>query len=108
MEITITDANFKQEVASYEGDVLVDFWAEWCPPCKMMEPVIAEVANLYAGKIKVGKLNVDNNPNIAGQFKIRGIPTLLYFRQGKVIEQMVGAQPRESLTKKLDALLERK
>jgi thioredoxin 1 len=88
--------------ASKAQPVMVDFWAEWCRPCLMLAPTVAEVATAYAGKIKVVKLNVDENANAAGKFNIRGIPTLLIFKGGQVAEQIVGAVPKDQITKAVD------
>lgn len=97
----VTDSTFQSEVieASKSQPVMVDFWAEWCRPCLMLAPAVAEVATAYQGKIKVVKLNVDENQNSAGQFNIRGIPTLLIFKGGQVAEQVVGAVPRDQIEK---------
>jgi thioredoxin 1 len=101
--LVVTDNNFQTEVidASTAQPVLVDFWAEWCRPCLMLAPTVAEVADAYAGKVKVVKLNVDENQNSAFKFNIRGIPTLLIFRNGQVADQIVGAVPREQIEKTL-------
>ena len=97
----VNDGNFEAEVltASNAKPVMVDFWAEWCRPCLMLAPTVAEIATAYAGKIKVVKLNVDENSNSAGKFNIRGIPTLLIFKGGQVAEQVVGAVPRDQIEK---------
>jgi thioredoxin 1 len=98
---SVTDSTFQSEVidASKSQPVMVDFWAEWCRPCLMLAPTVAEIATAYAGKIKVVKLNVDENTNAAGKFNIRGIPTLLIFKGGQVAEQVVGAVPRDQIEK---------
>ena len=83
--------------------VLVDFWAEWCGPCRMMSPTIDAIANDYAGRLKVGKLNVDDNPNTAMRYQVRGIPTLLLFKGGRIVEQKVGAAPRTDVQKMVDS-----
>ena len=101
-----TDANFQQEVISSDIPVIIDFWAVWCGPCKMIAPFIEESAGEYEGKIKVGKLDVDNNPNVSMQYGIRSIPTLLIFRDGKVVDQIMGAVPKNMITAKLDAQLQ--
>ena len=93
--IRLTDANFEDEVLRSDVPVLVDFWASWCPPCKMVEPVIAELAEEYAGKVKVGKLHVDQNPKTASRYRIMGVPTFMVFNSGKVVQQRVGAQSKE-------------
>jgi len=94
---TFTDTSFDADVLKSDVPVLVDFWAEWCGPCKMMGPTIDAVAAEYLGKAKVGKLNVDDNPATAGRFQIRGIPTLLLFKQGQVAEQIVGAVGKDKV-----------
>ena len=101
---TATDGNFEVEVltASSTQPVMVDFWADWCRPCHMLAPTVAEIAIDYAGKLKVMKLNVDEAMNSAGRFNIRGIPTLLVFKNGQVVEQIVGAVPKDQITKALD------
>ena len=99
-----TDGNFQDEVltASNNQPVMVDFWAEWCRPCHMLAPTVAEIAQDYAGKLKVMKLNVDEAMNSASRYNIRGIPTLLVFKNGQVVEQIVGALPKDQITKALD------
>jgi thioredoxin 1 len=99
----VTDANFEKDVieASKTQPVLVDFWADWCRPCHMLTPTVEEIARENAGKLKVVKLNVDENINAAGKFNIRGIPTLLVFKGGQVADQLVGAQPKETIVKVL-------
>jgi thioredoxin 1 len=99
--IELTDANFNQEVIKSDKPVLVDFWAVWCGPCKMVAPVVEEIANEYNGKLKVGKLDVDSNPEVSMQFGIRSIPTLLIFKGGKVVEQIIGAVPKRNLLDKV-------
>lgn len=87
----VSESTFEQEVVKSEHPVLVDYWAEWCGPCKMIEPLLHEIAGEYAGRIKIAKVNIDENPQIANQFKIRGIPTLMVFKDGKVQGMKVGA-----------------
>jgi len=99
--IVITDANFEQEVLNSDKPVLVDFWAVWCGPCKMVAPVVEEIANEYNGKLKVGKLDVDNNPQISMKLGIRSIPTLIVFKGGKIVEQIIGAVPKRNLVDKV-------
>ena len=100
--VVFTDANWKAEVAEATMPVLVDFWAEWCPPCRMIAPSIDALASIYAGRAKVGKLNVDENPEVAEAFGIRSIPTLLVFKDGKIVEQQVGAVPQARLSAMLE------
>jgi thioredoxin 1 len=101
---SVTDNNFQAEVidASKAQPVMVDFWADWCRPCHMLAPTVAEIATQYAGKLKVVKLNVDENMNAAGRFNIRGIPTLLIFKGGQVADQIVGAVPKDQISKIVD------
>ncbi len=103
--VVLTDANWKHEVREAAGPVLVDFWAEWCPPCRMIAPSVDALATAYAGRVKVGKLNVDENPEVSEAFSIRSIPTLLVFREGKVVEQQIGAVPQPRIAAMLDAQL---
>ena len=103
--IDITDASFNAEVVQSDTPVLVDFWAEWCGPCKMIAPIVEELAEEFGDKIKFTKLDVDTNPQSAMNFGIRGIPTLLIFNGGKPVETVVGAVPKSVLKKKLDAAL---
>ncbi|HWP81278.1 MAG TPA: thioredoxin [Bacteroidota bacterium] len=99
--IELTDTNFQQEVVQSDRPVLVDFWAEWCGPCKMIAPLVEELAKEYDGKLKVGKVDVDANQQVSTQFGIRSIPTLLIFKGGKVVDQVVGAVPKRMLAEKL-------
>ena len=103
--IDITDNSFNAEVVQSDTPVLVDFWAEWCGPCKMIAPIVEELAEEFGDKIKFTKLDVDTNPQSAMNFGIRGIPTLLIFNGGKPVETVVGAVPKSVLKKKLDAAL---
>jgi len=99
--IEVTDSNFQQEVLKSDTPVLVDFWAVWCGPCRMIAPVVEEIATEFSGKLKVGKMDVDTNPETAMQFGIRNIPTLLVFKNGKVVDHIVGALPKRNLLEKL-------
>lgn len=98
----VTDASFEQEVLKSTGPVLVDFWAEWCGPCRMIAPTVDALATELQGKLTVGKLNVDDNPRTPVQYGIRGIPTLLIFKGGKVVEQIVGIADKQHLKKVID------
>lgn len=104
-EAVLTDSNFKQEVLSSPTPVLVDFWAEWCAPCRALAPVVAKIAEANTGKLKVGKLNVDENPDTAQTYGIQGIPTLLLFKDGKVAHQMVGFQAQGNIQRAVDETL---
>ena len=103
--IEFTDDNFDTEVLKSDLPVLVDFWAEWCGPCKMIAPIVEEIAGDYAGKVKVGKVNVDFNNQVAMQYGIRGIPALLVFKDGSVANQIVGAVPKNNITQILDEVI---
>ncbi len=100
--IVLNDANFDETINS-DKPVLVDFWAEWCGPCKMIGPVVEELAADYEGKVVVGKLNVDENPNVTGRYGIRSIPTLLVFKGGQIVDKQIGAVPKSVLAQKLEA-----
>jgi thioredoxin 1 len=104
-EIILTDKNFNDEVINSQVPVLVDFWAVWCGPCQMIGPVIAEIAQEFEGKIKVGKVNVDENQATAAKYGIRGIPTLLFFKGGEVANQVVGVQPKNKLVELINKIL---
>lgn len=103
--VEFTDSNFEEEVLKSEHPVLVDFWAEWCGPCRMIGPVVEEMAGEYEGKAKIGKVNVDVNPEVSVKYGIRSIPALLIFKNGEVVDQIIGAVPKTHLTKQLDAQL---
>ncbi len=102
--IEITDANFKQEVLESPLPVLVDVWADWCMPCRMIAPAVEAIARQYAGKVKVGKMDADSNMT-PSQYNVRGIPTLLLFRNGKVADQIVGAVPQQAIASRVDKVL---
>jgi thioredoxin 1 len=105
MALEITDSNFDELVLKSDKPVVVDFWAEWCGPCKMIGPLINEMSKDYEGKALVGKVNVDQNANVSAQFGVRSIPTVLFIKNGEVVDKSVGAVPKSTLESKLDALL---
>jgi thioredoxin 1 len=100
--VEVTDATFEEEVIKADTPVLVDFWADWCAPCKIIAPIVEELAEEYEGRIKFGKVDVDANPRVATSYGIRGIPTLLIFNAGEPVDQVVGAVPKSTLKKRLD------
>jgi thioredoxin 1 len=100
--VTLTDSNFKQEVLQSSTPVLVDFWAEWCGPCKMVAPILDELASEYQGKVKIGKVNIDEFQGLATEYGIRAIPTLLIFKDGQVADQIVGLRSKRDFKNKLD------
>ena len=100
--LEFSEKNFEQEVLKSEQPVLVDFWATWCAPCRMMEPAVSAVAEAYAGRAKVGKLNVDDNQSLTSQYRIKGVPTLLLFKSGQIQEQIAGTASKEAISKMLD------
>jgi len=102
---SITGQNFDQEVLQSQGLVMVDFWATWCGPCKIVAPVVEELAKEYAGKVKFVKVNTDENQDLASRYNIRGIPTLMFFKDGNMVDQVVGAVPKAQLKTKIDSLL---
>lgn len=103
--ITLTDQNFQQEVMQNSEPVLVDFWATWCGPCQVMNPVIQDLAREYAGQVTVGKVNVDEQPETAAQFGIQSIPTIKIFKNGQIVDQVIGAVPKKVLINKLNEAL---
>jgi thioredoxin 1 len=103
--VTLSDSNFEEEVLKSEQPVLVDFWATWCPPCKMLGPIIEELATEYQGKAKVAKLDVDQNQQIASNFGIMSLPTVVLFKNGNPVKSFVGVQPKEDYARELDQLL---
>ncbi len=103
--VEFTDENFKNEVLSSDKPVLVDFWAQWCGPCKMLTPIIDELADDFKATAKIGKVNVDENPNVASDYGIRSIPCLLFFKNGQVEKQIVGSVPKTELEEILKALI---
>lgn len=100
-----TDQNFDPEVLQSKTPVMVDFWAPWCAPCRIVSPIVEELAKEYEGKIKVGKLNVDENPNTASTYSVMSIPSIIFFKQGKPVKTMIGAQGKESFKKGIDEIL---
>ncbi|NES89087.1 MULTISPECIES: thioredoxin [Okeania] len=102
----VTDSSFKQEVLESDVPVLVDFWAPWCGPCRMVAPVVEEIAEQYIGKIKVVKVNTDENPNVASQYGIRSIPTLMIFKGGQRVDMVVGAVPKTTLAQTVEKYLD--
>jgi len=105
MALEITSANFEETVLKSDKPVLVDFWAEWCGPCRMVGPIVDELHADYDGKAVVGKVNVDDQQEIAAQYGIRNIPTILFFKDGEIVDKNVGVAPKADLAKKIDALL---
>ncbi len=106
MAIEVNDSNFDEKVLKSEIPVMVDFWAEWCGPCRMIAPAIEEISREYEGRLLVGKCDVDNSPEVASKFGIRNIPTVLFFKNGKVADKQVGAVPKTNFVNKIKALLQ--
>lgn len=104
MTIELNDANFDEIVLKSEKPVMVDFWAEWCGPCRMVSPIVSEIANEYKEKAVIGKLDVDSNPGVSAKYGIRSIPTILFFKNGELADKQVGAVPKSNLVSKLEAL----
>jgi len=104
-EIILNESNWEEEVIKSNIPVIIDFWAAWCAPCLIISPVVEEISNEYGDKIKVGKLNVDENPSIAGRYSIMGIPTILFFKDGNIVDQVVGAVPKRILEEKVKKIL---
>ena len=105
MALEVNDSNFEEVVIKSDIPVLVDFWAEWCGPCRMIAPIIEEIAEQYTGKALVVKCDVDSSPNVAAKYSIRNIPTVLFFKEGKIADKQVGAVPKNSFLTKLNALI---
>lgn len=103
--VNVTSATWEDEVIKNSGLVMVDFWAAWCGPCRIIAPTVEDIAKEYSGKIKVAKLNTDENPDVASRYKIMGIPTLIFFKNGERVDQVVGAVPKPQLKSKIDSLL---
>lgn len=105
MALEFTDGNFEEIIAKADKPVIVDFWAEWCGPCRIVGPIINEIAEDFNGRAIVGKLDVDNNPEVSTRYGIRNIPTVLFFKNGKLADKQVGAVPKSNFVRKLEALL---
>ncbi len=103
MALELTDTNFQQEVINSDKISVVDFWAEWCGPCRAIGPVIEELSKEYDGKVKVGKVNVDNNPQVSLNYGITSIPAILFIKNGEVVDKLIGAQPKSNFVKKIEA-----
>lgn len=103
--LEVTTATWEKEVLNSSGIVMIDFWAVWCGPCRIIAPAVEELSREYTGKVKIMKLNTDENPEIASKYKILGIPTLMFFKDGQKVDQVVGAVPKPQLKAKLDSLL---
>lgn len=103
--VDVTDQTFQNEIISYTGPVLLDCWAPWCGPCKMVTPILDQLAKTYAGRIKVAKLNVDENQQTAARYNVQSIPTMLFFKHGQVVNSLIGAQPKTEIERQVKALL---
>ena len=102
--ITLTDATFASEVEASTGPMIVDFWAEWCGPCRMLTPILEQLATEQEGKVKIGKVNIDENPELTGRFKVQSIPLLVFFKDGKEVDSVGGVQSKDALNKRLAAM----
>ena len=105
MPVDVTDLTFEREVLGYKGPVLLDCWAPWCGPCKMVAPILDQLASEYSGQVKIAKLNVDENPRIASMYGIQSIPTMIFFDMGEKVNQVIGAQPKQEIETFLKAIL---
>lgn len=105
MTLDLTEDNFEKEVLQSPLPVLVDFWAPWCPPCRLLKPVIEKLADDYQGKVKIAKLNIDESPQIAQNYQVMSIPTLIFFKKRKIVKRLLGAQPEKVISEKLNQLL---
>jgi thioredoxin 1 len=103
-EVIFTDKNFQDEVMKFAGIAMVDFFATWCGPCKMMAPAVDRLAQAYEGRVKIGKLDVDDNPEVAQKYEIQSIPTIIFFKNGEMVDKMVGFQSEEALKNKIESL----
>lgn len=103
--LELTDSNFMDTVGKSERPVLVDFWAPWCGPCRLLSPIVEELAQVYDGQLQVAKVNTDESPSVATQFNIRSIPTLLFFKGGKLVDSMIGLVPKEQLQQKIETVI---
>jgi thioredoxin 1 len=106
MSIEVTDSNFEEKVLQSEKPVIVDLWAEWCGPCKMISPILDEIGQEYDGKVVIAKLDVDSNPKTPTQYRVRNIPTILFFKDGELKDKQVGAVPKKNIASKLEPLLD--
>ncbi|HQX43734.1 MAG: thioredoxin [Saprospiraceae bacterium] len=105
MAFEFTDSNFQESALAKDGVAVVDFWAEWCGPCRLVGPIIDELSKEYEGKVTIGKLNVDHNPQVSMQFGVRSIPTILFIKEGQIVEKHVGTATKATLKQKIDALV---
>lgn len=106
MALTLTNDNFKKEILDYQGVALVDFWAPWCGPCRMVAPVIEELAKEYEGRAKIGKVNTDENLVLSSTYNIMSIPTMIIFKDGQIVDQIVGAYPKQAIASRLEKWLQ--